>query len=77
MKSQVTVTLDASRLAVNQTHNTALVIKTNGSELQVPISCVPVDVSATSTSSSQDSETPPPKKESTDKLEQRSGSLLP
>ena len=63
----LTVTLDTSRLAVNQTHNTALVIKTNGRELRVPISCVPVDVAAPSTSSSQDSETPPPKKESTDK----------
>ena len=63
----LTVTLDTSRLAVNQTHNTALVIKTNGSELRVPISCVPVDVEATSTSSSQDPATPPPKKESTDK----------
>ena len=63
----LTVTLDASRLAVNQTHNTALVIKTNGSELRVPISCVPVDMAAPSTSSSQDPATPPPKKESTDK----------
>ncbi len=63
----LTVTLDASRLAVNQTHNTALVIKTNGSELRVPISCVPVIVEVPSTSNSQDSETPPPKKESTDK----------
>ena len=63
----LTVTLDTSRLAVNQMHNTALVIKTNGSELRVPISCVPVDVAAPSTSSSQDSETPPPKKESTAK----------
>ena len=67
MKSQVTVTLDASRLAVNQTHNTALVIKTNGSELRVPISCVPVDVAAPSTSSSQDPATPPPPKKSTAK----------
>ena len=65
MKSQVTVTLDASRLAVNQTHNTALVIKTNGSELRVPISCVPVDVAAPSTSSSQDPATPPPMAKST------------
>ena len=65
MKSQVTVTLDASRLAVNQTHNTALVIKTNGSELRVPISCVPVDVAAPSTSSSQDPATPPPQAKST------------
>ena len=66
-KAVLTVMLDTSRLAVNQTHNTALVIKTNGSELRVPISCVPVDVAAPSTSSSQDSETPPPKKESTAK----------
>ena len=61
----LTVTLDASRLAVNQTHNTALVIKTNRSELRVPISCVPVDVAATSTSSSQDPATPPPQAKST------------
>ena len=60
----LTVTLDASRLAVNQTHNTALVIKTNGSELQVPISCVPVDVEATSTSNSQDFSFNPPSEES-------------
>ena len=66
-KAVLTVTLDTSRLAVNQTHNTALVITTNGSELRVPISCVPVVVAAPSTSSSQDSETPPPKKESTAK----------
>ena len=58
----LTVTLDASRLAVNQTHNTALVIKTNGSELRVPISCVPVVVAATSTSSSQDPATTAPEK---------------
>ena len=50
----LTVTLDASRLAVNQTHQTALVITTNNGELQVPISCVPVVVEAPSTSSSQD-----------------------
>ena len=61
----LTVTLDTSRLAVNQTHNTALVIKTNGSELQVPISCVPVIVEATFTSSSQDPATPPPEAKST------------
>ena len=58
----LTVTLDASRLVVNQTHNTALVIKTNGSELRVPISCVPVDVAAPSTSSSQDPATTAPEK---------------
>ena len=61
-KAVLTVTLDASRLAVNQTHNTALVIKTNGSELRVPISCVPVDVAAPSTSSSQDPATTAPEK---------------
>ena len=60
----LTVTLDASRLAVNQTHNTALVIKMNGIELQVPISCVPVDVAAPSTSSSQDFSFNPPSEES-------------
>lgn len=63
----LTVTLDTSRLAVNQTHNTALVIKTNDGELRVPVSCVPVVVVAPSTSSSQDPATPTPKKESTDK----------
>ena len=64
-KAVLTVTLDTSRLAVNQTHNTALVITTNGSELRVPISCVPVDVAAPSTSSSQDPATPPPQAKST------------
>ena len=64
-KAVLTVTLDTSRLAVNQTHNTALVIKTNGSELRVPISCVPVDMAAPSTSSSQDPATPPPMAKST------------
>ena len=68
----LTVTLDANRLGINQTqHNTALVIKTNGSELRVPISCVPIDVGATSTSNSQDPETPMPKKESTDKAREK------
>lgn len=61
----LTVTLDASRLAVNQTHQTALVITTNNGELQVPISCVPVIVEAPSTSSSQDPATPPPEAKST------------
>ena len=60
----LTVTLDASRLAVNQTHNTALVINMNGIELRVPISCVPVDVAAPSTSSSQDFSFNPPSEES-------------
>ena len=59
-KAVLTVTLDTSRLAVNQTHNTALVIKTNGRELRVPISCVPVDVSAPSTSQTPASGIPTP-----------------
>ena len=61
----LTVTLDTSRLADNKMHETALVIKTNGGELRVPISCVPVNVANSPTSRSPDTETPTPKKEAT------------
>ena len=57
-KAVLTVTLDTSRLAVNQTHQTALVITTNGGELRVPISCVPVNVVDSPTNKSHSTETP-------------------
>ena len=56
----LTVTLNASRLADNKMHETALVIKTNGGESWVPISCVPVDVAAPSTRQTPASGTPTP-----------------
>ena len=71
-KAVLTVTLDTSRLAVNQTHNTALVIKTNRSELRVPISCVPVDVAATSTSQTHTSGIPTPDEKPNAKTRQKS-----
>ena len=61
----LTVTLDTSRLADDKMHETALVIKTNGGELRVPISFVLVAVEAPSTRSSQSPATPPPKEKST------------
>ena len=61
----LTVTLDTSRLADNKMHETALVIKTNGGELRVPISFVLVPVKAPSTRRSQSPATPPPKEKST------------
>ncbi len=44
-RTVVTVELDASPLTAKQTHETKLIIKTNGGELTVPISCY-VDYSA-------------------------------
>lgn len=56
----LTVTLDTSRLAVNYTHQTALVITMNGGESWVSISCVPVDVAAPSTGQTPVSGVPTP-----------------
>ena len=38
-RAVVTVELDASPLTVKRTHKTELIIKTNGGELAIPISC--------------------------------------
>ena len=61
----LTVTLDASRLADNKMHETALVIKTNGGESRVPISCVLIAERGPSTSSSWYPAPQPPEEKST------------
>ena len=63
----LTVTLDTSLLADDKMHDTALVIKTNGGELRVPISLVLVAVKAPSTCSTQSPATQSPKEKSTAK----------